>query len=1163
MQKFYNTRNYHFLLIFLFVFSAAVRPVMAENAPGDGSRDAEIVNAFWDFEADFEDVLEGHAPTGGEGYGIFDHPERGNVLEMPGGNEIENSLVFGNTTGITGNTPRLIMFWFYAGKLDENGEPIDPDNVNDINNGVITSWGINSNGERFTIRLSNQNQVRMEIQGNFAQTIDDVVFPHTWHHVILRLEDVEDASTDQITIWVDGVERTLNTGNQSVLVNTAESDFAFGSQTLAGQRALFGYIDDFLIMNQGPDDDKIFGFADTTIGDDLGIELDYPGLGGFHLSLEADPEDAGVLEGAGQYPAGEEVTVTALASDGYVFAEWLDADGEQLSTDASFDFTMPEVDVVLTASFVEDDVELFTLDLVADPAGAADLSGAGFYAAGETIAVSAEAHPGYIFESWTGADDEVVSLAPDFEFEMPSEDITLTANLFVPDPILVPTHYASTAEAFMAVVNAVDVYPAGSSVTIHIEGEGYTVGWTGGTQAYIAPGNSLSRPLHITIEGSGANVTTLKGFADEDMPDVSEGPDNRGLRFFQSNGAHSGLHLTVQNLKMENWGFGNTNGGVFNFNQSTADGMTLSLVNMEFENMLARVGAIVQSTHANNDIIVDNVYVHNSLSFDNNEISGLFQLVNSSLTITNSTFMSNHQQVLNVGSTNSGEDRGLRRGSIVSLRSGQADHIMEVTLTNNVFVNNLVEEEASTSFEQPVFSIEVRNETSDVNLDFADNAMIGNHRAGDTNDVDVLWEDDQGLVSWAGSQGNLINAAVSGTGEGGEGDYQSAEMEGFTIDEVFDYTHPQINFTMDGDLPQVFFDSFGVGFLEYDPVELPEEYSAVFIIEDEAGNPVYDAVILLDNMENDIGDYVFDNLEPGIYTYTAITTCYPTEEGQIEVVDANVEHLVVLQIISGDANGDGIINVLDIMAVANYFSGNDPDPFCFVNADINDDGIINILDLVGILNIFTKGAANPLPMLESEVAKAFLGQEALVLKSDGTLAGVQFEISGVNAEDVITANDLHGFEIMYAAVGDVMRVLIFSLDNIAIPAGKVELLRFDSIDHTPAWISIKAANQNADPVYVSENYNAPTNINILTESADITVFPNPADKYLWISFNEITGTDLKISLTNPGGQTVKKARIMPGQSLEKRMSLEGILPGLYFLKIENQDTRFVEKVIVK
>lgn len=970
MQNPHKTRNPYLLIVFFILIAVAMNPLIAQNVSDNENEESEIINAFWNFESDFEDILEGHAPTSGENYAIFNHPERGNVLDMPGGNEMENSLVFGNTTGITGNTPRLLMFWFYAGKLDENGEPIEPDNVNDINNGVIASWGVNNNGERFTVRLSNQNLVRMEIQGNFAQTVDAVVSQHTWHHVILRLDDVENASTDEITIWVDGIERPTNTGNQSVLVNTAVSDFAFGSQTLANQRSLFGYIDDFLIMNQGPDDDKIFGFADTTIGEDLGIDLDYPGLGGYHLTLLADPEDAGTLEGAGQYPAGEEVTITAVASQGYVFAEWLDGDGEQISAEASFDFTMPEGDVVLTASFVEDDVELHALELLTDPEGSGTVSGAGLYEAGETITVSVTPLAGYLFVNWTDEDDTEVSTDADFDFVMPAADVTLTANFFVPDPILVPTHYASTQEAFMAIVNGTDVYPAGSAATIHIEGEGYTVGWTAGTQTYLAPGGALNRPLTIMIEGQGANVTTLKGFADEDMPDVSEQPDNKGLRFFASNSAHSDFHLIVKNLKMENWGFGNTNGGVFNFNQNTANGMTLSLINMEFANMLSRAGAIVQSTHAINEIIIDNIFVHNCLSFENNDIQGLFHVLNGTLSVSNSTFMSNHRQLINVGTNQNGIDVGRRRGGVFTLRNGAADNLMNVSFLNNVFVNNLPEDDASIDYEQAVISIEVRNETADVNLGFVDNAMIGNHRDGDNNDVDVLWETDLGSVVWTGSAGNFINAAVSGTGEGDEGEYQAAGIDGFAIDEGYDYTHPAINFTMDGDLPQVFYDEFGVGYLEYDPMEVPEGFTVTFVVEDEEGNTVEDAVISLDNVENEAGDYTFKNVEPGVYAYTISATCYLPADGHFEIVDANVEMVVVLESLAGDANGDGVVNVLDIVIVANYFVGNDPDPFCFVNADINGDGIINILDIVVMVNVFARGNANPDPMLESGEAKA-------------------------------------------------------------------------------------------------------------------------------------------------------------------------------------------------
>lgn len=53
----------------------------------------------------------------------------------------------------------------------------------------------------------------------------------------------------------------------------------------------------------------------------------------------------------------------------------------------------------------------------------------------------------------------------------------------------------------------------------------------------------------------------------------------------------------------------------------------------------------------------------------------------------------------------------------------------------------------------------------------------------------------------------------------------------------------------------------------------------------------------------------------------------------------------------GDVNGDGAVNVLDIVTTTAFIMGQNPQPFIFANADINGDGNVNILDIVGIVNI--------------------------------------------------------------------------------------------------------------------------------------------------------------------------------------------------------------------
>lgn len=64
-------------------------------------------------------------------------------------------------------------------------------------------------------------------------------------------------------------------------------------------------------------------------------------------------------------------------------------------------------------------------------------------------------------------------------------------------------------------------------------------------------------------------------------------------------------------------------------------------------------------------------------------------------------------------------------------------------------------------------------------------------------------------------------------------------------------------------------------------------------------------------------------------------------------------------VLSGDANCDGVVNVLDVITVTDHFIGNNPEPFCFENADLNMDGVINILDIIGIVEIIADGADEP------------------------------------------------------------------------------------------------------------------------------------------------------------------------------------------------------------
>jgi hypothetical protein len=95
----------------------------------------------------------------------------------------------------------------------------------------------------------------------------------------------------------------------------------------------------------------------------------------------------------------------------------------------------------------------------------------------------------------------------------------------------------------------------------------------------------------------------------------------------------------------------------------------------------------------------------------------------------------------------------------------------------------------------------------------------------------------------------------------------------------------------------------------------------------------------------DLSDYAGMDIYIAFY-HTESVGQYLVKIDDLEIRDKDTEQ------IPGDANCDGVVNVLDIIAIVNYYTGTEPDPFCFENADVNGDGVINILDVIGTVGLF-------------------------------------------------------------------------------------------------------------------------------------------------------------------------------------------------------------------
>jgi len=65
-----------------------------------------------------------------------------------------------------------------------------------------------------------------------------------------------------------------------------------------------------------------------------------------------------------------------------------------------------------------------------------------------------------------------------------------------------------------------------------------------------------------------------------------------------------------------------------------------------------------------------------------------------------------------------------------------------------------------------------------------------------------------------------------------------------------------------------------------------------------------------------------------------------------------------VSVIPGDANGDGVVNVSDIVEIVNYILGNPSARFNFDAANVNGDTDVNVTDIVGVVSIILSSNAH-------------------------------------------------------------------------------------------------------------------------------------------------------------------------------------------------------------
>lgn len=218
------------------------------------------------------------------------------------------------------------------------------------------------------------------------------------------------------------------------------------------------------------------------------------------LTVVVNPVAGGSVTGAvATYNYNELVELVAVPETDYEFLNWT-VNGVQVATTAAYSFNMPNDDVTITANFIAEGADTYTLTLESNPVAVATLSGAGTYVEDMVVTVSlSDIVAGYEFVNWTNAGTEVSDLMS-FAFDMPAENTTLVANFDMIDYNVV----VNIDPVAAATVTGAGTYNLNDQVTLEVTAEvGYEfVNWTDADGVV-----STDNPYVFTMGASDVELT--------------------------------------------------------------------------------------------------------------------------------------------------------------------------------------------------------------------------------------------------------------------------------------------------------------------------------------------------------------------------------------------------------------------------------------------------------------------------------------------------------------------------------------------------------------------------------------------------------------------------------------------------------------------------------
>jgi len=301
-------------------------------------------------------------------------------------------------------------------------------------------------------------------------------------------------------------------------------------------------------------------------------------------------------------------------------------------------------------------------------------------------------------------------------------------------------------------------------------------------------------------------------------------------------------------------------------------------------------------------------------------------------------------------------------------------------------------------------------------------------------------------------------------------------------------------------------------------------YTVTFDVVDEDDNPITGAVITLDDIENEPGDYVFENIAPETYEYTVEKDGYFTVEDDVTVEeDTTVEvtmigaYVVTFNIEDEDGNEitDAIITFDDV----------EYDPGEYVFEDLE----------AGTYDY------------KVEKEKHFTVEDEVVVEEDVTLVITLFKAHVVTFE----VEDLNGNEITDAVI---------TFDEIEYAPGEyvIEDIKTGTYDYKvekEGFNTIENSTEVKSDVFIKVVMETGTYVD-MPGDVELKVFPNPTRDMFTVKSGEMIR---KIYLVDISGQIVKDLAI---NALQSEISVNNLSEGVYFMQIHTAESVITKRVQV-